>query len=400
MGSLMRTPFMIGSGVVLLLVILMVIFGVAPAMRANNQKFKTLETRAEELTRAAQQGVKNDQWIKQEQERQKQLQEQIEAVKAGLAETDSVLERWFDDPSAEGAAVKGPLEYGRWRHVYKSKMDELARRLEKNVDKVMNASPLVVAQLPDKWLPPAQFHPLEKQYWVQEGVVNAVVEFKKGGTALPIFDTFRFLKAPERFVHPSHKTLFTTYPFELQVAMSSLNLAEFQRKLLESPLRIEITSVTVQLRWPQAGDMATPVRAAPGAGAPGGAAVPGGAVGMPPGGAWGGAPGMPGGPAMGPDMMWPTPGAGAPGQAGPAAVKEEEAVKKSAEELVAVTIRGYVPDYKQPEKKEAAPAAPGAPPAGAPPGGAAVAPPAGAAPAAPALPGAPMAPALPGAGAR
>jgi hypothetical protein len=114
---------------------------------------------------------------------------------------------------------------------------------------------------------------------------------------------------------------------------------------------------------------------------------------------------MPGGPAMGPEMMWPTPGAGAPGQAGPAAVKEEETVKKSAEELVTVTIRGYVPDYKQPEKKEAAPAAPGArpagaPPAAAPPGGAAAAPPAGAAPAAPALPGAPMAPALPGADAK
>jgi hypothetical protein len=354
MGVLFRSKLFIAAVVLAVIVLAIGGFMVLKAMGKNNQAFATLEDRKKRLEGLLTQGVKNDAAINQQRERKEKLNEQLNDIKMELAKADEVLEAYFDDPRT---GDKGPIDFGRWRVVYYEKMNELTRRLVESVETVTTATPIVVEQVDDKWREHEKLHPLEKRYWVQDAIVKCLAQANanKDSPMVPVFDSFKFLSAPERLLHPSHETLFTTIPFEIVVAMESRSVPEFLKILLDSPLKIELTSVSTTLRWDvgkhaMKGSDTTPSPA----GVPAGAGMPAGRGGLVPGpgpGALGEMRGVP--PGMGGAMGGvPTPGVG---------TASAEPTVAESEQLVTVTIRGYVPDYIQPKPagQTAAAGAPG-----------------------------------------
>jgi len=332
MGSLLRSKIVIGIGVVALAALLMIIFGVVPARRENNRKFRTLEDRAEELETAARKGVKNPEWVKEQEGRQDELKGQNKALMQDLKLSDDLLERHFDDPETK---EPGPLEFGRWKMVYLRKMDDLTERLYDNVEGISSANPLVRDDPGVKWLEPKQYHPYEKKYWMQEAIVDCLVKANKGvSKSVRVFDGLTLAKKAERFMHPSHKTLFSVMPFEFSVGMKLQAVPEFLKILLDNPLRLEITSVVL---GPRVGGVTSAARKGPKRTTPMGPATPPG---------WGTEMGP-----MGPEGMAP-PDMAMPGPGVVAVEPTAQEKKLLTETLVTVKIRGYVPDYRQPEKKQ------------------------------------------------
>ncbi len=325
MGALLRAKLWIGLGLILVVSLLLFLLGAMPRMRSNNQLLQALTARAEELERFTKAGSKNELWIDQQKDIANKLQEQVHAIESRLLERDALLERRFDDPEYE---KEGPLEYGRWMFVYKHNMTALREKLAKSVTLVTVPDPLVEARLGLVWLSVNDMHQLEKQYWMQKAIVDAIADLNAEARRVPVFGGFRFLGRPERYMSPSHMVNFTCAAFGLDVVMDPKFLPALLQKLLEAPderapLGIELTSITISRHV-------------------------------------GGLQGQASSPSMqrtgyapfGPE------GLEAPMKEGPGleeqAGLEPETAEALPDKMVAVHIVGYVPDYEQPEEKKPA----------------------------------------------
>ena len=328
MGALLRSKLWIAVGLIVVASLLLFLLGAMPLMRSNNELLRTLNSRAEGLELSTQAGAKNQQWIDQQKEIAGQMQQQLRAIEARLLERDALLERRFSDPET---GREGPLEYGRWMFVYKDNMAALQEKLEKSVVVVTASEPIVKVSLGLVWLGVDEMHRLEKQYWIQEAIVDAIAELNAADKVVPVFGGFRFVGGPERYMSPSHMVNFACAAFSLDVAMEPKFLPAFLCKLLEAPderapLGIEITSVSISRQG-----AVVQREARQGAMRPlGYGYIPAGMEGMP---------GMPSG--VGPAF-------------GEERAPEPETTEALPDKMVSVHVLGYVPDYVQPQEKKPA----------------------------------------------
>jgi hypothetical protein len=184
----------------------------------------------------------------------------------------------------------------------------------------------------------------EKRYWVQKGIVDAIGEVNKAQMIVPVFESFVFSTKPERYMHPSHKDSFKCVAFQLRVVMEFKNVPIFLEDLVNSPLKPEVTSVSLS----RGGQTARAASAA----APSTSASPF----------------VPEGMTLEEwqarqEAMQRTAGGGTVRGATPGIPKPEEGPQLHMVNPLNVVINGYVPDYIQPgeEKKPATLAAPVAP---------------------------------------
>jgi len=354
MGALLRSKFWVGVGVVALASVLVFLLGAMPMMQRNHRRLGTLSSRADELERILREGAKNEQEVRQQKEIADKLQQQYQELLDNIRQRDALLERRFSDPES---GREGPLESGRWKIVYERKMAELRQKLLDSVVLARGSDLLVQRQLGAQWLAVEQMHGYEKEYWIQEAIVDAIAELNAEAKVVPVFDRFAFTQAPERHLVPSHETDFSCAAFELRVQMEFEFLMPFLKKLLEAPgdpvpLGIEITSVRVsraETRPTERGVAATRLEERgvsgtrpilPGIGAghmmpPSfGEPSPGG-IGGPGGGMWG--------LEAVPPSWEPTPSE----ERGAAAAQAE-----LPDKMVTVVVRGYVPDYIEPRETE------------------------------------------------
>jgi len=330
MGTLARSRFWLVTGVVVLAGVLFFVLGAMPLMRRNNRLLSQLSKRADEMERIARQGAKNPQWIQEQGKLKRELKEQYDKLLEKIRERDALLERHFRDPLT---GREGPLESGRWKSVYRDKMEALREKLRESVLLVTGGQPLFERQLGREWLSEEQMHRYEKEYWIQEAIVNAIAELNAESKVVPVFNKFDFTHAPEHYACKSHASMFECWPFTLEVMMEFKFVPAFLRKLMDAPgdpapLGIEITSVSITRG--KAGERRVAGR--PRAGLP--ATGPGE---LPP---WwfGEAP--------------PTAaGAGQYQPPAPSPTRPVEAEKKPQvplpERMVTVRVRGYVPDYEE-----------------------------------------------------
>jgi hypothetical protein len=238
--------FWIGIGVATIMAVIFITVVVLPAARENNDRFDLLQERVEKLERYAREKVKNERWIEQEREKHRRLQEQLENLREELLERDGLLEKHFGD-TAGGEEEEGPLEFGRFIVVYEDRMKELKKKLENSVEVIDSDRPLVEAELGNTWQPAARLHEYEKQYWIQEAVVNAISRANAGGgnIIIPVFISFQFIESPGRYLCPIHEDdeMFDVHPFELKVALKFQYVPELLQELLAMPLGCEITSL-------------------------------------------------------------------------------------------------------------------------------------------------------------
>ncbi len=345
MGTIIRSKYWGALGLVVLLALVLFLAGALPKIRANNKRLDTLSTRADELERYRREGAKNPRWVTQQEEVGKELKNQRASIEQELLERDALLERHFRDPET---GEKGPLEYGQWAVVYEQKMANLYEKLEDSVTLVLSRDPLEEANLGRVWRSVPLMHGLEKEYWIQQTVVDAIAELNSASRVVPVFGQFRFLAKPERLLSPAHAGNFRCRAFSLEVAMQFKFATAFLKKLLEAPdpdncLGIEITSVKIS-RFREGGreGVSRRERILSGRRAPG--RVVGGEE-------WPSTPAsvfeeglqMPSRYYMGRPSEW--------------VELEEEAPARKPEvplpdRMVSVRVLGYVPDYEPPEEKE------------------------------------------------
>lgn len=288
--------------------LLLIALWAGPAASSNNRTLAELVDRANTLDQTVRSGnIKDNRWVRQAEEQQKLYRSAEKAVDTLYAERDRLLERLFDDPDDPGATP--PLDEGKWKIVYVRKMQGLLERLEKTVLRT-GPGPLVREKLPPRWLSSEEMRAIEKKYWVQEAVVSILEDLNKTRIVVPVFLSFRFGERPARLLHASHwkfgeiprrrqgtitrsapravrqpppggeptpgpgtlmvppttdgsseppeaqKTpasrpedkKFHFIPVEIQVAMEFENLPQFLKQVLDHPIGMELTEISVTRR--------------------------------------------------------------------------------------------------------------------------------------------------------
>jgi hypothetical protein len=348
----MRNKFWLGMAAIGLAALLLFLLGALPVMRKNDKELATLQERAEALEKISEGPVKNQQWIEEEEERREAYQQQLQIVRQELADRDALIERHFRDP--DNPETEPPLEGARWKQVYRMLIDRLHEQLEGSVTAVAREDPLEVAQFGPVWPRPEEMRRHEKRYWVQKAVVDVIDKVNTGQKVVPVFESFRFRKRPERFMHRSHRTNFNCLSFALRVRMEFEDVPLLLHSLFASEYGFEVTSVALDRTGGVGGRRAGPSPAPAGAGFE--------AMGRGGGGGGFEAMGPPGGGGGGFEAMGP-PGGGRGGgraaarrrrTAGPASGTGEAL----SDTLLNVVVSGYVPDYEQAQAKPAGPRAP------------------------------------------
>lgn len=332
MDFIIRNKFWFGLGAGTLLAIILFVMGPMKAMGQNDEMFGTLEDRAEDLERFANDQVKNEKWREQQEKIQRDMEKQLSQIQEQLLARDALLERNLKDPTT---GAEGPLEFGRFKDAYDQKMNELAETLRESVIELPTDSPLVHVELGTEWKPRSVLHQHEKKAWVQEAIVEAVEEVNSGATVVPVFLSLQFLDQPERLLSAAHKERFKTIPFELQVAMEFEFYPLFLQRLLETPLGLEITSTHLERYEAGEGEGAARSRRPERERAERAPRRRG------------------GGPERRPEMGVPERYRPRTTEQRPEAEEDEEEMEEKEplpNDLVLIHIRGYVPDYLQPDE--------------------------------------------------
>jgi len=363
MSFIMRMKFWIGLGLLVLAAVVLFALLAAPELSANKRTFAELDQRRQKIEQyAASQYIKNTAWIEQARRVRADYEKQLEEIKSYLAARDELLEKRFEDP--EDPDAQTPLQAGRWKMVYKEKMDKLLEKLDEHVTELGAGMPLVEANLGDVWPSDAEMHREEKRYWLQKAIVDTIVNLNAARQVVPVFYEIRLTDRPERLLSEAHGEKFRCIPFQFRVAMEFKNVPRLLNELLAHKIGLELTGLSITRGEGERGGV-TPGFAAPPVG--GGRELtprrerreaPRGPVEM--------GPGMPGymGPGAAGGFMGPA-GMEQPGSRGrtfmglpyemPTMGRRgalEEGAKRLPKTLVTVTIRGYLPDYLQPGEEE------------------------------------------------
>lgn len=326
MAFFMKIKFWLLVGLILFLSAVSYFTLAAPLRAKNKQALQKLDQRAKSLQRYANQpDLKNKSWIEQISKQKEQAQKEVQKVYDLLAKRDEQLERGFADK--EGKPI---TDAGLWLDEYKRRMTALRKQIQDSGCRLTNPQTALVEKQFGNLLPTkAQMKQQEKEYWLQQGMVQVITELhKQQGKIVPVFYGFEFAKkGGYRLAHVAHKApKYQSIHCQLKVAMEFRETPTLLRALLNSPVGFQIEKVDIdrQLDNLQAAASRTP--AAPATYGPQPAA---------------------GGPEYG----------APPGRGGAAAPRQPETGEKrivtaealQTETLVRVIILFYVPDYLNPE---------------------------------------------------
>ncbi len=214
--------------------------------RADNTRFEEeIRQRADSVaTHRQSPRVVNEQWIQQAEQQADMWREEIERIRGQLQQEAGTIRQLFRD---EGHPDDEPLEAGMWKMVYREKVRELTQLGEESF-KVFNPDGLVVTEYGDEWPPDEEMRQQELKYWIQRHLVGALADLNidKGRPVVAAFDEFQFFESPDRLLHPSHGDIFRPIPFRIRVATTFPNLPLVIHSLLTSEANCSITSVEVE----------------------------------------------------------------------------------------------------------------------------------------------------------
>jgi len=246
MDFITRNKFWIGVG--LLVLVAGVAFGVlfVPVRARNSRQAADIRRKAESVADyKSSSRIVNEQWIQQAEQDAKKWQQEINQIRRQLETLDSAIEQMFKDP--DNPQRDDPLEAGMWKMVYKDKVRALREAGERSF-KVFGVDALATTEYGDEWPPSEEMRREEKKYWVQKHILDALAGLNqaKARPVVPVFDDFRFVQKPERLLHPSHNSIFRPIAFELRVASTFPNLPLLVHALLTSEANCQITSIEVE----------------------------------------------------------------------------------------------------------------------------------------------------------
>jgi len=350
MDFLGRNKFWVGMALVGFAAILLVVLVGIPAMAANRRTKQELQSRRDTLASYANaEHVKNPTWVLELEERKKKYLAQLEQIKSYFAARDRVIEARFVDKEYPDK----PLLPSRWKIVYNEMMDELEEKLQEVV-RLGTASPLERVDYQDSLPSEAEMREQEKRYWLQKAIVDTIANLNAARDIVPVLYEFRILSQPDRLLSPAHGDKFRVVPWELRVALEFKNLPRLMYELLDHELGLELTEMSVSrtVTALREGGRAAPMTgqermlrgAIPGVTTTGArmAGIPGAYMEE-----------FMGGPMEGPlppTMMGP------PTETRPTFERPEmpgeEVREVLSKTLVEVTLRGYLPDYIEPEEAE------------------------------------------------
>ncbi|MFW6044326.1 MAG: hypothetical protein ACOCR1_01150 [Planctomycetota bacterium] len=320
MEFLVRMKFWIGLAVAMIVTVVLFVVGPARGMRENADRLDELQGRADDLQGYAREGVKNEKWVQQQEALREAMEEQLDEIQEKFRERDAVLERFLRDPDS---GEEGPLSFGRFPAAYDEQMDSLAEELENSVMVAESDDPLVRTELGSEWQPQPVLHGYEKQVWVQEAIVEAISEVNANATVVPVFISFEFKDEPDRYMAAAHEQeIFEVIPFELEVAMEFEFVTLFLRELMEADLAPELTTVQFSrysLEGAEDGDRRAAARSR----------------------------------SSGNEMSGRLGNELDRDRKREEEDEDEEESEPVPDELVSVIIKGYIPDFIQPEEEEA-----------------------------------------------
>jgi hypothetical protein len=244
-------------------------------------------------------------------------------------------------------------EAGEWKRVYDEAMEALEAEIRKSFDSAP-ANLVQRKQYSGVWPPEEEMRAEDRNYWLQRVVLETLAKVNTPRKVMPVLRSFELGGRPERLLHPAHGDLFRPIAFTMAFSAEFSDLQLVVARLLDCPLPLAVTSLNIERR---AGGGAPSGAAAPRPGpAPTGPSGPS-RTGGPPGGA---ASFMPPGLPMGPPpgvRLGPRTGAGTTPGASPSPARQRPAARAPAakaretregEDVVNVTLRGYVLEYSGP----------------------------------------------------
>ncbi len=381
-----KKAFWIGMGLVVVAGGLLFMFVGRPAMAENNERHSNLNSRASKLQSYAQsEYIKNESWVDRAKRLQDRYKQEEEQVTNYLVQRDNQqLEKRFEDPDNPQS------ELGRtdWKMVYQDKMEQLRERLRKNVLLVNPQQALIQEQFDVSVPTRLQIRYAEKRFWIQQAIVDCLTKLNAARPVIPRFEYFQFTEMPRRLMSQAHTEDFKPRAFEINVRCEFDNVPRLIHELLKHPIGLEVTEV-LTMRGQRGGQQGYGSGSGEGGSRGYGGEYEGqrgGGYGEGYGGEYGGGYGgqygpMYGGGPSGGGMY----GGGMPGEmygegmggmygggmyggmggrygggmyGGELSDRQREEMERQRkiralpQTLVNVTVRGYVPDYLQPEEKE------------------------------------------------
>ncbi len=319
----------------------------------------------------------NREWIENAKRQQELWQKELQEVDQLLSQRYQWLGGHFQDPDNPGQDQL--LAPEMWLMVHADKVEEMQQLLKENFPDASSAMLPLGRHGPASSPSPVQMLQEETRYWVLQAIVEALGALNKGADE-PVIDTLEdiaFAGEPERLLHPSHDSVFKPVAYQVRLTTTFPQVPGVLYSMLSARPGFYITSFSLR-RASGKGERRAPAPAAGGApsgGAPSGGVPSGGAPsglpvgGVPSGGGRGGGAGMPAFVAnlirqqaqRGTAASAPG-GQAAPRQSRPSRQAKPQAEQKKSEQeqkpardlpenLVEVTIRGYVTDYVGPQGK-------------------------------------------------
>ncbi|MFO8008686.1 MAG: hypothetical protein R6V05_13225 [Candidatus Brocadiia bacterium] len=377
MSFLKRNKFWFALG--LLVVVAGVTFGAVflPSRGQSEKLTRDVKSKAQTVTgyQTKSEGV-SEEWISHVKKQQELWREELQEVDQWLSERYQWLDRHFEDPDNPGQDRL--LASEMWRMVYADKLEEMQALLKENFPDTSSSLLPLNTYGPSQALSRNQMLRDETKYWILQAIIETLGPLHKG-TEEPVIHSLgeiSFLPQPERLVHPSHEAVFQPVAFQLRLTTRFPQVPQVLHTLLSGRPGFHVTSFTlgrasgegVQTR-PTAAPAATGSAggAAPASSGRGGPSIPTG--GPPTGGSRSGGrsrgPGMPdfvqdlikeqirqaqreGMLQQGGQQAKPAPKEKKPKKQDQ---EQEEPGRDLPENLVDVTIRGYVTDYVGPQRK-------------------------------------------------
>ncbi len=295
MGFLNRNKFWLGIGAGVACALALLVFIWLPWARENREALAILQDRADELRDYADDDrirIKSEEWIRQGEERERELREILERIEADLPGRYPQFDRHFSHPET---GEEGPLIVFLFVDAYEHKMQQLSGRLreaflpkgpeeaqegfppeedgeaqerfppEENgevQERERAVSPFLLKKNTQRMeddfrgQPKEELHIFEREYWVQEAVLGIVIELNEDVMRIAELNKFS-IQSPRTLggtdpdmpamsgLHQDGR-LFDIWPFELEVTLRFRYLTDLLDAFAGSPVRTEVVSLSVE----------------------------------------------------------------------------------------------------------------------------------------------------------
>jgi hypothetical protein len=243
-----RNKFLIGVGVLVLAGVVACIGVFLPVRKTNAAEVARLEAKAKSLNDyAVKKDVASEADVPEARKLTQTYQANLDDLHAYLAKQDQPLEEPLKEQRGPGAPpATGQLEGSVWKLVYNRDVDDLLKELQSSF-LIVGANPIVAQSFGDEIPSAEEIATVSRYLRVEQYAVSAIAALNKAPTphAVPVFNGFSFLSAPERLLSAAHGTEFTPIPFEIRLSTEFSTIPRVLHSLLTSPVQFEITSISV-----------------------------------------------------------------------------------------------------------------------------------------------------------